>query len=138
MCFWGRLWRGSRSILFGLLSLGAAAQTSTPPQTKLASAEFFEMRVRPVLARNCFACHAHSSLGGLRPDSREGLFKGGKSGPAIVPGMARESLLIAAVQRTHPRLKMPPQGSLKTDEIADLKRWVDEGAIWASQPRAKT
>lgn len=95
------------------------------------------MRVRPVLARNCFACHTNSALGGLRLDSREGLLKGGKSGPAIVPGKASESLLIAAVQRTHPRLKMPPQGSLQTDEIADLKQWVDEGAIWASHPQAK-
>ena len=65
--------------------------------------------------------------------SREGLLKGGKSGPAVVPGKAADSLLIAAIERTHPRLKMPPQGALKTEEVADIRKWVDQGADWPSQ-----
>ena len=39
-------------------------------------------------------------MGGLRLDSREGLLKGGKSGPAIVPGDPDKSLLIQAVRQT--------------------------------------
>src|ERR1700730_18367883 len=90
--------------------------------------EFFEVRIRPVLARNCFACHAQSELGGLRVDSREGMLKGGKSGAAVVPGKPDSSILIEAVQQTHPRLKMPPQGELKDEEVADLRKWVGDGA----------
>jgi hypothetical protein len=92
--------------------------------------DFFETRVRPVLAKNCFACHASAAMGGLTMVSSESLQKGGKSGPAIVPGKPDESLLIQAVSHTHPRLKMPPQGQLSSEEISDLREWVEMGAPW--------
>src|SRR4051794_4191878 len=92
--------------------------------------DFFELRIRPVLAKNCFACHTSSSLGGLQLDSRESMLKGGNSGPAIVPGKPEQSLLIQAVSHTHARLKMPPQGRLKEEEIAGLAAWVKAGALW--------
>ncbi len=92
--------------------------------------EFFEARIRPVLAKNCFACHTETHLGGLRVDSREGLLRGGNSGPAIEPGNVAGSLLIRAVSHTMERLKMPLGGSLTAREIADLKTWVQEGAFW--------
>ena len=83
--------------------------------------DFFEMRVRPVLAKNCFACHTSSRMGGLEMSGREAFLKGGKSGPAIVPGDPEKSLLVQAVSQTHERLKMPPQGKLAESEIADLR-----------------
>ena len=64
--------------------------------------EVFEMRIRPILAKNCFACHASNAMGGLAVDSRQALLKGGKSGPAIVPGKPDESLLIQSeIGRAH-------------------------------------
>ena len=39
-------------------------------------AEFFESRVRPVLSKNCYACHTNSKLGGLQLDSREHVLQG--------------------------------------------------------------
>jgi len=101
----------------------AAAEADNP-------GEFFELRVRPVLAKNCYTCHTESQMGGLRLDSRERVVKGGNSGPAILPGDAEHSLLIQAVSQTHARLKMPPGGKLKDDEIASLKNWVNAGAVW--------
>src|SRR5256885_10579473 len=92
--------------------------------------EFFEMRVRPVLAKNCFACHTSSRMGGLEMSGRDAILKGGKSGPAIVPGDPEKSLLLQAVAQTHERLKMPPQGKLADSEITDLRTWIKEGAIW--------
>src|SRR5882724_8265668 len=94
------------------------------------AAEFFELRVRPVLSKNCFACHTNSKLGGLQLDSREHLMQGGASGPAIVPGQPESSLLIQAVRRTHARFKMPPQGKLADEEIPGLATWVKMGAVW--------
>src|SRR5947207_2567712 len=73
-----------------------ARQSAAPPQ----SPEFFEAAVRPVLAANCYDCHAEERMGGLRLDSRDALLKGGKSGPAIVPGDPEKSLLIQAVRQT--------------------------------------
>lgn len=98
------------------------------------TAEFFELRVRPLFAKNCFACHTSSQLGGLRLDSRETVLKGGNSGPAIVPGRPEQSLLMQAVRQTHARLKMPPQGKLPEEAITDLAAWILAGAVWPDPP----
>ena len=92
--------------------------------------EFFELRVRPVLAKNCFACHTQSKLGGLRLDSRERMVKGGGRGPAIVPGDSEKSLLLQAVRHDHAELAMPPQGKLSAEEVHDLAMWIEDGARW--------
>ncbi len=92
--------------------------------------DFFESRVRPVLAKNCYACHTQSEMGGLRLDSRERLMKGGKSGGVVVPGKPAESLLLQAVEYRHARLKMPPQTPLKAEEIGDLRTWIADGAVF--------
>lgn len=99
-----------------------------PDGTK--SAEFFETRIRPVLANNCYACHGEMRTSGLRLDARDGLIKGGNTGPAIIPGDPDRSLLIQAVTHTHERIKMPPGKKLADAEIADLKTWIRMGAPW--------
>jgi mono/diheme cytochrome c family protein len=97
--------------------------------------EFFEARVRPVLANNCYACHTDNKLGGLRVDSRVALLQGGKSGPAIVPGRLEESLLVKAITHADPKLKMPMGGNkLKDNEITDLKYWIQTmAAFWPTE-----
>jgi mono/diheme cytochrome c family protein len=93
-------------------------------------ADFFETRVRPVLAKNCFTCHTASAMGGLQLDSREHILKGGQDGPVIIPGDPDKSLLIQAVRQTHEWLKMPPKGKLTDQEIDDFSSWVKSGAVW--------
>jgi hypothetical protein len=93
------------------------------------AADFFENKIRPVLANNCYACHTNSAMGGLRVDSRESLMKGGKTGPAVMPGDPEKSLLVQAVRQTG-ELKMPKGGKLKPQEIAALTDWVKMGAPW--------
>ncbi|MCX6610671.1 MAG: DUF1549 domain-containing protein, partial [Acidobacteria bacterium] len=92
--------------------------------------EFFEAKIRPLLATHCHACHTGSGLGNLRLDSREGILKGGKSGKAVVEGKPELSLLIEAVKRTHVRLKMPPVGALSNEEVAHLENWIRIGLPW--------
>jgi mono/diheme cytochrome c family protein len=95
--------------------------------------ELFEKSVRPLLAENCFGCHGESARGGLRLDTQEGILKGGRSGPAIVPGDPDKSLLITAVKQTG-TLKMPLGGSPLTDaQIADISAWIKDGAPQPSQ-----
>ncbi len=106
-----------------------ARQAAAPAATAAQSATLFETSVRPVLAANCYDCHGEERMGGLRVDSREGLLKGGKSGPAIVPGDPEKSLLIQAVRQTQ-ALKMPKGGRLKPAEVDALTEWVKAGAIW--------
>jgi mono/diheme cytochrome c family protein len=111
---------------FGLVGLLIAA--ALPALT--GGTEFFEMKVRPVLARNCYACHSESKMGGLEATSREGLLKGGKRGPAVVPGSIEKSLLVAAINQSNPAFKMPPSGKLTPEEIEALTQWVKAGAEW--------
>src|SRR5579864_5011535 len=97
-----------------------------------ARVEFFEKKIRPLLANNCYNCHSAdtNSHGGLRVDDRNGLIVGGGRGPAIVPGHPEKSLLLQAVKHTHKVLKMPPKKHLSDVQIADLTRWIKEGAAW--------
>ncbi len=93
--------------------------------------EFFEKKVRPLLVQHCYSCHsadAKKVRGGLLLDSRPGLLKGGDSGPAVVPGAPRQSLLVRAVRHADESLKMPPKGKLSAREIGDLETWVKMGA----------
>jgi len=100
------------------------------------AAEFFEMKVRPLLAKNCFACHTQSKMGGLSLTSREEVLKGGNSGPAIKAGDPDRSLLIQAIRQTHEKLKMPPAGKLADAEIELLAKWVKDGAAWPEHKAA--
>jgi Protein of unknown function (DUF1549)/Protein of unknown function (DUF1553)/Planctomycete cytochrome C len=106
--------------------VGGSAGQPTPSSEQ---GEAFEARIRPILAANCYDCHADQRMGGLRVDSREALLKGGRSGPAIVPGDPDKSLLIQAVRQTGP-LKMPKGGVLRPDDVAALVDWVRAGARW--------
>jgi len=92
--------------------------------------DFFEAKIRPVLATHCYECHGHKEKGGLKLDSREAILKGGDSGPALVPGKPKESLLLTAVRHVDEELEMPPKKKLPGHIVADLKRWIREGAVW--------
>jgi uncharacterized protein DUF1549/uncharacterized protein DUF1553/cytochrome c/concanavalin A-like lectin/glucanase superfamily protein len=114
-----------------LAALAAPAPSPTAPGTKPDARvlEFFEKKVRPVLAESCYKCHGPAKqLGGLRLDSRAAILQGGASGAAIVPGKPEQSLLIDAVN--HKTRQMPPGGKLKAQEIAALAGWVRMGAPW--------
>jgi len=121
-----------------LLSTATACLWAQTPAAKspadASGAEFFESKIRPVLAKNCYACHAGDSgspMGGLFLNSRKGMLTGGKSGPAIVPGKPDDSLLIHAIK--YEGRKMPPSGQLNDAVIADFEKWV---AMGAPDPRA--
>ncbi|MDE0165794.1 MAG: PSD1 and planctomycete cytochrome C domain-containing protein [Bryobacterales bacterium] len=110
-----------------LLAMQAIAQA--PPQRASVDDAFFEARVRPVLAVNCYGCHGPEKQANmLRVDSRESLLRGGKRGSALVPEKPEESLLIQAVR--HQGLQMPLGGRLEASEIDDLEEWVRGGAPW--------
>jgi mono/diheme cytochrome c family protein len=120
----------TRSFLILVLGAAFCSAQENP-------AEFFEAKIRPILANNCYSCHTTSKLGGLRVDSRQALLQGGKSGASIVPGKPEASLLIRAVAQTDAKLKMPMTGpKLKDEQIADLSRWIKMGAPWPEEKQA--
>ena len=112
------------AICVGITLLGGTAGYAQ------SSAEFFEARVRPLLAGKCFSCHTQTKMGGLEMTSREALLRGGQSGPAIEPRAPERSLLVRAVRYVDARLRMPPTGQLSKEEVKILTKWVEDGAAW--------
>jgi mono/diheme cytochrome c family protein len=120
------VWVGACLLPITFPSAHAADARPGTPQV-----EFFEKKVRPVLADNCFSCHGpQKQKGRLRLDSRAALLSGGESGPAIVPGKPEASLLIKAVHYGDDSPQMPPKKKLAAEQLADLTRWVRDGAAW--------
>ena len=117
-------------------SLGVAALLCVAPLSAAddpAGVAFFEQKIRPVLADNCYECHsaqAKKLKGGLYLDSKAGWEKGGDSGKAvIVPGKPDESLLLRTVLHTEPDMEMPPKKpKLPAAVLADLTAWIRMGA----------
>nr|AUN35800.1 hypothetical protein [uncultured bacterium] len=98
--------------------------------------EFFETRIRPVLAEQCYACHSAKAKrvqAGLLLDTREGMRKGGDSGPALNPGNPEDSLILEAIR--YAGLEMPPNKRLSDSVVADFEKWIRMGA---PDPRASS
>jgi hypothetical protein len=91
---------------------------------------FFEKKIRPVLVSQCYTCHseeAKKQKGDLLLDTRDGIRKGGETGPAVVPGNPTKSLLIKAIKQTD-TLRMPPKSKLSDEVVADFEKWIASGA----------
>ena len=113
--------------LFAPLSLCGKPDASPTPQ----QFDFFESRIRPILAQECYECHstATKQKAGLVLDSRPGWQAGGDSGDTIKPGDPKSSLLLQTLKQEHEDLKMPKNGAkLDAKVIADFEQWIREGA----------
>ena len=107
------------------------------PEVASAQAEFFETKVRPLLASKCYSCHTQSQSGGLRLDSRDAMMKGGTDGAVIDMSHPDASLLVKAIHYQDASLQMPPRKQMEPAEIAVLEEWIKGGAFWpagASKP----
>ncbi len=96
-----------------------------------AQVEFFESKIRPVLAQECYECHSTQGKqkGGLVLDHRQGLRRGGDSGAAIMAGDPGASRLLQAIRHSLEDLKMPAnRAKLEPAVIADFEKWILMGA----------
>jgi hypothetical protein len=113
-----------------LIVCGPLSAADVAPAVPADQADFFERRVRPILAEHCWSCHGEKKQqAGLRLDSRDAAIKGSDNGPIVAPGRPDDSQLVHAIRRTGD-LKMPPQGKLPDDAIAVLTEWVRIGLPW--------
>lgn len=96
----------------------------------------FHATVLPILRSECFRCHGDKDRGGLRLNSRAAALKGGDSEtPAIVPGNAAASPLMARIRHENPDERMPPTGKgLTAEQITTLEKWINAGAAWPALP----
>ncbi len=117
-----------RVVALGLVALAAVVPASG--EATLEGLEFFESRIRPVLAANCYVCHsaeAKTRMGGLSLDTKDGIREGGQRGHAVVPNDPESSLILDAL-RYAGDLKMPPGGRLPEEVALDFERWIRMGA----------
>ncbi len=86
-----------------------------------------------ILLRRCTACHGrHQQLADLDLRNKTAMLRGGKSGPAIVPGHPEDSLLVKMIRGG----QMPPldrlvEASVKPIEPAEVEKlvkWIAAGA----------
>ncbi len=98
-----------------------------------AAAIDFESEIRPLLKKHCVQCHGpKKQANGLRLDSKSFAFRGGESGPAIVPSASQSSDLMRRIASKDAEERMPPEGpALQPSEQELIKKWIDEGASWA-------
>ncbi len=90
----------------------------------------FAKQIQPLFARHCAECHGEKNQqSGLRVDRGSLLVKGGDRGASVVPGKSGESILYQALLGKQDITRMPQdKPPLADDEIALVKRWIDEGA----------
>ncbi|MCE9611658.1 MAG: DUF1553 domain-containing protein [Chthoniobacter sp.] len=112
------------------LTIGAAAQAADDRVV-------FNRDVRPILGEYCFHCHGPDPAArkeGLRFDREEGFFgQREDGGPTVVKGHPEKSSLYERITATDPDDIMPPRKEhkkLKPEEIATLKKWIEQGAEW--------
>jgi WD40 repeat protein len=101
----------------------------------------FAAKIAPIFEEHCVDCHAVDDPDGeFSLETFETLLKGGKTGKAITPGNAQDSLLVKFVEgRSGKEGKnkfMPPgkKEHLSTDEIALIRQWIDAGAPAPATP----
>ena len=92
----------------------------------------FAHDIVPILRQRCAECHTgDKKKGGLSFNTRESLLVGGENGAVIKPGDAAGSLLLRLVTSRDPDEQMPPKGDrLPAEEVARLRAWIDDGALW--------
>ena len=106
-----------------------AAFPSHAAEPTASGLEFFERKVRPLLAEHCYSCHgAEKQKGHLRLDSPAAIRAGGEGGPVVILGDPAKSRLVIAVGYQSEDLKMPPKQRLTARQVADLTEWVKLGA----------
>ncbi|MCG3160861.1 MAG: hypothetical protein JMDDDDMK_01937 [Acidobacteria bacterium] len=119
-----------------LFSLAVSQASAVPgriepnPVENTAQQEFFEKKIRPILATSCQRCHnSKAKVAGLDLTTAEGFHRGGDSGLLVNKEKPEESRLLKVIAYDG-EMKMPPTGKLKDHEIAALTEWVRMGAPW--------
>src|SRR5437867_794854 len=111
-----------------LVRLGPILLFGAFPALLSAQSNSIEKAAKAVLDAKCLACHGEARMSDLDVREPATILKGGKRGPAVVPGNAEASLLLKAVRREG-ELQMPPgKTPLSSSEISTLRDWINLGA----------
>jgi hypothetical protein len=117
----------------------APAAEAVAPSFAPAQIEFFEKRVRPLLAENCLDCHSGTKAKvGLRLDHREGWLKGSDYRAVVDLKEAGKSVVVLAISHSGEKgiPAMPENGDkLPAESVATLSEWIGMGLPWPEEAR---
>jgi cytochrome c len=117
------------------LSLAAMSAPAFASGREERDQRFYDTRVAPILRKRCLGCHNQElNNGGISFLDRDSLIRGGRLGPAIVPGRPEKSALVD-VLRHEGEIQMPPGPKLPAREIRILTDWIRRGAVWGAPLR---
>ncbi len=128
-------------LLFALGALSRLTQADEPAakvNPALVRVDFIR-DVQPIFQRACYRCHGpEKQKSEYRLDVREIALNGGELYPPnIVPSASADSTLLQFVSGEGD-LVMPPEGPpLSAEDVATLRRWIDEGAMWPDEVAGK-
>jgi hypothetical protein len=126
------IWSGRLSLQAASSSQQAAvpqAQSNSSSQQSSSKLIDYDTQVHAVIADHCLMCHSAAlKSGGLNLETYDGLMAGGRTGPAVVPGHGKESLIVQHL--TGEVLPQMPNGMppLPDAYIAMIRLWIDQGA----------
>lgn len=95
----------------------------------------FENEILPIFQGFCLDCHGSEKQGGqLRLDNSKDFYKGGQSKAPVAPGRPEHSVLMDRILGKNGEERMPfGRPPLRDDQIAKIKRWIEEGAHWPQE-----
>ena len=123
--------RDSFSLLFFIIAMAILPQLTQSQEVS------FQRDIRPLLAKNCFACHGpdqEAREADLRLDLRKGAVSQEGRSAAIVAGNPDESELVIRLREKDPDVKMPPPETghaLSAEQIALIELWIRSGAEYS-------
>ena len=125
---------GAIEVVRRWIEAGMPGETLEPVVPPAAAPVHEREVMAAILGAKCLPCHGRRRQeAGLDLRTREGLLKGGESGPAIVPGRPEESLLVQRIlAQEMPPPKLQEQFSVRgltSNELETLQAWIAAGAL---------
>ena len=121
-----------REPVLGILGIKSETRKERKPITNIQEAFVYNDLIEPVFEQKCNQCHnASKKKGGLRMDTPEMLWKGGKKGPVLISGDINKSELFKRIKLPlDDKHRMPPKGKvqLTSEEIFLVQWWINAGA----------
>lgn len=115
-------WRGFLLATVWFCLGDSSVLQSSPPD--------YRRDIKPILEKRCYSCHGRlKQKADLRLDAGFLVLKGGKDGPAAIPGDSRASKLIQRITASDEAERMPTEGKpLSSEQITLIRDWIDAGA----------
>ncbi|EEF59803.1 c-type cytochrome domain-containing protein [Pedosphaera parvula] len=138
--------RSGPALFLLLLTLSIAATAAEADLSKLPPPATnhidFSRDIQPIFNQSCLRCHGpEKPKSHFRLDNRDSAIKGGENGVDILPGNSAKSPLVQFVAGLPEEMQMPPAGKgnpLTPGQIALLRAWIDQGAMWSSTAPTNT